>query len=122
MSPIPLSSLGKKRQFTGNSHLPLSGLPTQIPDTHSQTLTCQSPLDSNLAPSCCSWGTRAASPLCRRQLGEEAALGAHTGHTGHLPNSLAQGPELHVDILIQVYCHLPRGTKEVEASEHVLRC
>lgn len=84
------------------------------PDTQTQTLTCRSPLDSNLAPSRCSWGTRAASPLCRGRLGEEATLGAHAGLTGHLPDSLAQGPELHVEILIQIYCHLPRGTKEAE--------
>ena len=86
----------------------LSWHPTQVPDTQIQTLTCPSPLDSNLAPSCCSWGTGAASPLCRGRF-EEETLGAHAGLTGHLPNSLAQGPDMHVDILVQIYCHLPKG-------------
>lgn len=88
---------------------PISGL---LPGQRhqSQTLTyLSSPLNSNLAPLCCNWGTRASSPLHRGQLSEETTFGAHTGHVGHLPNSLAQGPELHVDILIQIYCHLPRG-------------
>lgn len=88
------------------SHFSTSRLGPRHPN---QTLTCQSPLDSNLAPSCCSWGTRAASPLRRGQLGEEATPGAHAGLQGHLPDSLAQGPEVHVDILIQIYCHLPGG-------------
>ena len=80
----------------------------------------QSPLDSNLAPSRCSWGTRAASPLCGGRP-DEATFGAHAGLTGDLPDSLAQRPELHVDILIQIYCHLTRGTKEAEADERGLR-
>lgn len=128
MYPYFISSPGKcnsyfplRRKGIWMIHHPaLSQLPTQGPDTPVQTLTCRSPLDSNLAPSRCSWGTRAASPLCRGRPGEEATLGAHAGLKGHLPNSLAQGPELHVDILIQIYCHLPRGTRETEAAEHGL--
>lgn len=49
-------------------------------------------------------------------------LEAHAGLTGHLPDSLAQGPELHVDILVQIYRHLPRGKKETGAAEHKLGC
>lgn len=91
---------------------PISELPPGGPRHQSQTLTCPSPLHSNLALFCCNWGTRASSPLHRGQLSEEATLGAHTGLVGHLPNSLAQGPELYVDILIQIYCHLPRAKRK----------
>lgn len=85
---------------------------SQGPETPKPDTDLSVPPKSNLALFCCNWGTRASSPLHRGQLSEEATLGAHTGLVGHLPNSLAQGPELYVDILIQIYCHLPRGERK----------
>lgn len=108
----------EKAALGGSTSGPFS-LPTQGPDTEIQTLTWRSPLVSNFAPSRCTCGTRAASPLCGGRL-EEATLGARAGLTGYLPDSLAQSPELHVDVLVQIYCHLPKWTEQGEAAEHRL--
>lgn len=120
-SPVRIGVLPfpwEEKAASGSTSGPFS-LPTRGPDTEIQTLTWRSPLVSNFAPSRCTCGTRAASPLRGGRL-EEATLGARAGLTGYLPDSLAQSPELHVDVLVQIYCHLPKRTKQGEAAEHGL--